>query len=129
MFIIKYDNDLSKYTKVGRKDRIVCLCFITFANNMDPFFNVCFHVYCKYNSLLFHIFLLIFVFVSISVQLYGNSSIHVRSHCTYLKEEKRIPVKLGVVAPLDPARHLHSYKVQPMDISIRHLRIFTTYFI
>ena len=38
MFIIKYDNDLSKYTSVGRKVRIVCLCFITFANNMDPLF-------------------------------------------------------------------------------------------
>jgi hypothetical protein len=95
----------------------------------SPFFNVCFHVYCKCNSLLFHIFLLICVFVSIAVQLYGNSSIHVRSHCTYLKEEKRVSVKLGVVAPLDPARHLHSYKVQPMYISIRHLRFFTTYFI
>jgi len=94
-----------------------------------PFFNVCFHVYCKYNSLLFHIFLLICVFVSIAVQLYGNSSIHVRSHSTYLKEEKRVPVKLGVVAPLDPARYLHSYKVQPMDISIRHPRFYATNFI
>ena len=94
-----------------------------------PFFNVFFYVYCKYNSLLFHIFLLICVFVSIAVQLYGNSSIHLRSHSTYMKEEKRLPVRLGVVSPLDPKRHLHSYKVQPMDISIRHLRFFATYFI
>ena len=114
---------------MDRKARIVCLCFITSLITWTPFFNVCFHVYCKYNSLLFHIFLLICVFVSIAVQLYGNSSIHVRSHCTYLKEEKKVPVKLGVVAPLDPARHLHSYKVELMDISIRHLRFFTTYFI
>jgi hypothetical protein len=45
-------------------------------------------------------------FVFYSRAVYGNSSKHVRSNCTYLKEEKRVPVKLGVVAPLDPARHL-----------------------
>ena len=86
------------------------------------FFNVCFHVYCKYNSLLFHIFLLICVFVSIAVQLYGNSSIQVRSHCIYLKEEKRVPVKLGVVAQLDPARHGHKYSSSSIFYYIFHVK-------
>ena len=86
--------------------RVLSLALITWT----PFF-ICLHVYCKYNSLLFHLYLLLCVFVTIPKQSYGNSRTHVCSHSTYMKEGNGVHVKLCVVAPLDPARYLHSYKV------------------
>jgi hypothetical protein len=55
------------------------------------------HVYWRYNSLLFHLFLLLCLFVSIPTQSDGSNSIHVRSHYTYMKEKGGTCCQLGVI--------------------------------